>query len=568
MDVTETHTNLLCFGASTGTITINVTGGVTGASGYTFSWTGPNGFSATTQNLSNIPAGNYTLTVTDASGCTRIIAITLIQPSEIIIVPTTTPISCYGANDATLTLAITGGVGPYQAEWDNFASGTYQENLAAGTYGITVTDGNNCTKTINVVIPEAPIFTINPVHQNISCHGANDGSIVLNFVGGQAPITLIWSDGSTSGTSRHNLPPGIYTVTITDSKPCVITRTFVITEPQPLVLSGSVTHANDCNNTMSGAVNLLVSGGMPPFTYAWSNGATTEDLSGITSGNYSVTVTDANGCTNFKQFTVTRPQPLQVSVANDISFNCDTDFVRQVNTATASGGVLPYQYTWSAGTVSGANGQIMSTNNNGMVTVTVTDGMGCTAAHTFEIDTQQLGDASYGVASYAYSTYGLYSIVDPIQFTNTSSGDYISVAWDFGDGVVSTENDPVHVYQREGNYTVTQTVTYPYGCVERNTFLLVIDKGYDIMIPTGFTPNGDGTNDLYNAQHRGLKKLEMSIYDTWGSLIYSEQGETLRGWDGTLNGRPAENGNYVYKFTATTFYGHTLDFTAPFTLLK
>jgi gliding motility-associated-like protein len=104
--------------------------------------------------------------------------------------------------------------------------------------------------------------------------------------------------------------------------------------------------------------------------------------------------------------------------------------------------------------------------------------------------------------------------------------------------------------------------------VERNTFLLVIDKGYDIMIPTGFTPNGDGTNDLYNAQHRGLKKLEMSIYDTWGSLIYSEQGETLRGWDGTLNGRPAENGNYVYKFTATTFYGHTLDFTAPFTLLK
>lgn len=568
MVVTETHTNLLCFGASTGSIITNVSGGVPGTSGYAYLWTGPNGFTATTQNLSNVAAGAYTLVVTDSSGCTKSITVTLTQPTEIIITATTTPISCYGANDATITLAISGGVGPYQAAWDNFASGTFQQNLAAGTYQITVTDGNNCPKIISVVIPEAPIFTINPVHRNISCHGANDGSIVLNFVGGQAPITLVWSDGSTSGTSRHNLPPGVYTVTITDSKPCVITRTFVITEPQPLLLSGTVTHANDCNNAMSGAVNLLVSGGMPPFTYAWSNGATTEDLIGITSGNYSVTVTDANGCTNFRQFTVTRPQPLEVSVTNDISFDCATDFVRQVNTATASGGVLPYHYAWSAGTVSGANGQTMSTNNNGMVTVTVTDGMGCTAAHTFEIDTQQLGDASFGVASYAFDTYGIYSIVDPIQFTNTSTGDYISVAWDFGDGAVSTENNPVHAYQREGQYIVTQTVTYPYSCVERNTFIMVIEKGYDVMIPTGFTPNGDGVNDQFIALHRGLKSIEIKVYDTWGSMIYYEKGETLHGWDGKVNGVESENGNYYYNVTGETFYGHTVNFEGPCTLIK
>lgn len=568
MAVTETHTNLLCFGASTGSITTNVSGGVPGTSGYVYSWSGPNGFTATTQSLTNVAAGAYTLVVTDSSGCTKSITVTLTQPTEILITATTTPISCYGANDATITLGISGGVVPYQAAWDNFATGTFQQNLAAGTYQITVTDGNNCPKIISVVIPEAPIFTINPVHRNISCHGANDGSIVLNFVGGQAPITLVWSDGSTSGTSRHNLPPGVYSVTITDSKPCVITRTFVITEPQPLLLSGTVTHADDCNNAMSGAVNLLVSGGMPPFTYAWSNGATTEDLTGITSGNYSVTVTDANGCTNFRQFTVTRPQPLEVNVTNDISFDCATDFVRQVNTATASGGVLPYHYVWSAGTVSGANGQIMTTNNNGMVTITVTDGMGCIAAHTFEIDTQHLGDAHFGVASYSFETYGLYSIVDPIQFTNTSTGDYISVAWDFGDGAVSTENDPVHSYQREGQYMVTQTVTYPYGCVERNTFIMVIEKGYDVMIPTGFTPNGDGVNDQFIALHRGLKSIEIKVYDTWGSMIYYEKGETLHGWDGKVNGVESENGNYYYNIAAETFYGHTVKFEGPCTLIK
>ena len=134
----------------------------------------------------------YTVVPKLANGCQgNPFTITLSINPQINIAVTTTPITCYGANDASITLNVTGGTGPYQAQWDNLATGFYQNNLAAGDYTILITDSVGCTKTIVVNIPEAPIFTINPVVVNISCYGANDGSINLNLVGGIAPINLI-----------------------------------------------------------------------------------------------------------------------------------------------------------------------------------------------------------------------------------------------------------------------------------------------------------------------------------------------------------------------------------------
>jgi gliding motility-associated-like protein len=571
LSITETHANILCFGAATGAISISVAGGVpvpAAPDGYNFSWAGPNGFAATTKDISNLFAGTYTLTVTDNSGCNSTIQVTITQSPEIIITAATTPITCYGANNASITLTVSGGVGPYTAAWSNLATGLFQDNLSAGNYTITITDALNCTRNITVNIPEAPIFTVTPVVTQITCNGANNGSINLNLVGGIAPVTLTWSDGSTAGTTRNNLGPGIYTATILDGTPCQIVRTFTIVEPQLLTVGANVTHANDCNDTASGAIDLIVAGGSPPYTFTWTNGATTEDLTGITNGNYAVTVTDANGCINNRQFVINRPAPLELNVTSEINFNCAAATVRQRNTATASGGVPPFQYTWSTGIISGQYGQFMETSQNGTLTVTAIDATGCTVSQDFVVDTQQLGNGSFNASSYAFITYGLYSIIDPIQFVNTSTGDFIEVAWDFGDGSVSNEENPVHSYLREGTYTVTQTVTYPYGCVDTTTITLVIEKGYDVMIPNAFTPNADGTNDFFNAQHRGLKSIELMVYDTWGSMIYSEKGETLRGWDGYQNGKESENGNYVYRILAETFYGHVIEYNGPFTLIK
>lgn len=559
------QTNVLCFGAATGAITVNVGGGTPT---YNFAWTGPNGFVSANQNLTNIPAGTYNLLVTDDAGCTQNLTVTITQPAEIIITANKTDITCFGANNASITVSVTGGNAPYQIGWSNLGTGFFQDNLPAGNYTITITDASNCVKVLTVNIPEAPIFDINPVVTNVSCFGANDGSINLNFVGGIAPITLVWSDGATSGTTRNNLGLGTYTVTITDSKPCVITETFTIVEPQSLILSANIINAFDCNVANSGAINLLVSGGTAPFTYNWSNGATTEDLTNLPAGNYQVTVTDARGCSQTASYSINRQPPIVITVDTETIADCDAEEVKQVFEAQVTGGVPPYQLTWSSGTVSGANNEFMETTQSGTVILNVTDGQGCTANYTFNVDVPTIGDTSFTQDSFAFNAFGTHSINDPIQFTNTSTGDYESLVWNFGDGILSSEENPTHTYTREGSYVVTLTVVYPFGCTYVHTITLIIDKGYKMIMPTGFTPNGDAINDTFTPVFLGMTSIEMSIYDTWGEMIYFEKGESIRGWDGQVKGRDAENGNYFFKVIAIPFYGGEVKQDGPFTLIK
>lgn len=561
------QTDVLCFGYATGAITVDVVGGTLP---YTFAWAGPNGFSSPNQNLTAIPAGTYNLKVTDASGCSVNLspAVTITQNPEIVITATTTPIICYGGNDASIRLAVSGGVGDYDIQWSNLASGDFQDNLSAGDYVITVTDDLGCPKTVTVTITEPPVFKVDHIVKPISCFGENDASINLSLLGGISPVSVVWNDGSTAGLTRNNLGPGTYIATITDGKPCTITEPFVIIEPQTLVLSANVTEALNCDNANSGAINLLVSGGTSPYTYAWSNGATTEDLINVPAGNYSVTVTDARGCTKSIQKSINRPLPLVIGVETKTEFNCDTKYVKQTFVAQASGGVPPYQYVWSSGTISGANNEMMTSNQNGTVILNVTDNLGCPANYSFNVEIPILGSPSFDLTSFGFTTYGIYSIIDPIQFTNTATGDFINISWDFGDGSVSNELNPIHFYTKEGSYVVTQTVTYPLGCIYTNKITLAVTKGYELLIPNAFTPNTDGINETFRPVFKGLKSLQLDVYDTWGELIYTEEGETLRGWNGELKGRESENGNYYYKVSTITFYGTIINEHGPFVLIK
>ncbi|MBA0884210.1 PKD domain-containing protein [Flavobacterium undicola] len=561
-------TDVICFGDATAAINVNVSGGVPSVSGYNFAWTGPNGFTSSTQNLSGIVAGTYNVVVTDSQSCSKNLTVTISQSTEIKITYSTTAILCYGANNASITATISGGIPPYQYTWSNLATTLNQTNLSAGDYTILVTDNAGCKKSQTITIPDAPIFTVNPIKKDISCFGAHDGSIALNLVGGKAPITLVWSDGSTSGLTRNNLGAGTYTATISDGTPCQIVRTFVIQEPQLLVLSANVTNAFDCDIANSGAINLLVSGGTAPFTYSWSNGATTEDLVNVPAGNYLVTVTDARGCVKTAQYSLNRPPPIVIGVTTKTDVNCDTKEVKQNFTAQVSGGLPPYQLSWSSGVVSGANNEMMSTNQNGTIVLDVTDALGCKANYSFNVNIPSLGSPSFTTNSFGFSTYGFYSIEDPVQFTNTATDGFIAISWDFSDGSFSNEINPVHIFKKEGSYIVNQRVTYPLGCVYNYMVKLEIKKGYNLIHPTAFTPNNDGVNDYFAPFFKGLTTIVFDVYDTWGGLVYSETGETIKGWDGRIKDQNAENGNYYFKVTAKTFYGATIKDQGAFVLIK
>ncbi|SEQ42837.1 gliding motility-associated C-terminal domain-containing protein [Hyunsoonleella jejuensis] len=570
----NTQVDVICFGEATGEINVNITGGrpfeiSPGVFDYAYNWTGPNGFASTNQNLTGLFAGTYNVTVTDRSNCTDTLEVIIDQTDEIIIDITATEIECYNDNDASITIdTISGGNGPYTIAWSNLGSGPVQNNLSPGTYVITVTDATDCIKEATVVIDAPPIFRITPEVTNVSCFGANDARIVLNLEGGIEPIDLNWDDDPTAGVERNNLGPGTYTVTITDGKPCVITETFVITEPAAVNISGTKTDALDCADANSGAINAIITGGTQPLTYSWSNGANTEDLNNIPPGDYTLTVTDANNCEISDTFTINRFEPLEVAVETDTSFDCDAKTVDQSFIAQPSGGVPPYQISWSSGTVSGANNEIMQTNVNGLVVIDVTDSIGCSISFSYNVAIPELGDPNFTLTSEAITNFGFYSIEDPIQFTNTSSGNYVGMSWDFGDGNFSSEENPIHTYKTVGTYIVTQTVIYPFDCVYTRTLTLNIQKGYSLIVPNAFTPNDDALNDYFLPSQIALSNMKFEIYDTWGSMVYSEEGESLRGWDGKIKGSNAENGNYYYTFSGDTFYGETITSKGVVVLIK
>ncbi|WP_178984077.1 PKD domain-containing protein [Winogradskyella helgolandensis] len=562
----DSKTDVLCFGNATGIISVNVIGGRTD---YTYAWTGPNSFSSTNQNIDTLIAGIYNLTVTDNSGCTDTLEVEILQNDQIDIDLSVSQIVCYGDNDGSILInSISGGVAPYTIAWSNLGTGYSQTDLSGGTYTITITDAENCERQFPVVIDEPPVFLIDPEVTQMSCAGENDASITLNFVGGLDPVTLIWDDDATAGTERNNLAPGTYTVTITDGVPCVIQESFTIHNILPLALSTTITNALECEDANSGAINLIIEGGTPPFNVVWSNGEITEDLSNVPPNTYVATVTDANGCTIEGSWEVTRFEPLVLNVEEQVDVNCEARTIEQTFIAVASGGVPPFQYNWSSGTVSGANNEFMTTDENGLVILDVTDSFGCSINYTFNVELTTLGDADFDTTSYGYLNYGIYAIQDPIEFINEATGHYETILWDFGDGSFSGEENPIHTYFTPGSYVVKQTVTYPYGCVYEKTITLIIEEGYKLIMPDAFTPNDDGINDFFGPVFIGLNSLEMNVYDTWGSLIYNETGDSIRGWDGKVKDEEAENGNYYYTFTAKTFYGNEIKKHGAFVFIR
>ncbi len=446
-----------CAGDNNGSISVTVTGGTKvevepGVLDYLYNWIGPNGFVSASKDITALYSGNYQLSVTDNSGCSTLFTTEITEPESIKAEVITTPITCYGADNASIKLDISGGVPPYIAEWDNLASGFYQQNLSAKDYVITITDANQCVKTVKVTIPEAPVFRINPVVKQISCHGANDGSIKLNIEGGQGKVKLTWSDNSTSGNERNNIGPGTYTVIISDAKPCEIIHTFIIVEPQQLNVSAQVTDALDCNDTKSGSIDLTVTGGTPPYTYQWSNTSNTEDLENVQAGKYFVSVTDFNGCSKMLEYEIRRPVPLSVSVEQESRFNCSAGELQLVSSAHVSGGVPPYRYDWSTGKVSGSNGEIMTTSDNGLVALTITDALGCTTGYSFNVDLKAPG-FNYHLLDCNNRTYQ-FKVVNP-----EALGSNISYFWNFGDGNTSVEVNPIHTFASPGSYQVRFTIT-------------------------------------------------------------------------------------------------------------
>src|SRR5690606_31602302 len=365
-----------CNGKNDGSATVAPSGGV---APYTVLWS-DNTVGPTHPNLA---PGSYSVDIRDANGCLLTETFTVTEPAVLATTVTSqTNVSVYGGNDGAATISVTGGTAPYTYSWSpSGGTGASASNLVAGTYTVTVTDANGCKTTQTVAITQPPVpYEIELVSQtDITCNGANDGSITVKVNGGAPPYTYSWTPAAGNSASISNLSAGVYTLTVTDALNDTVTDTYTITEPA--VLSGtigSVTNVN-CNGASDGSATVTAAGGTAPYTYMWSNGMTTATANNLTAGNYSVTITDDNGCTTTSSIAITEPAALVVTgTSTDISCFGQNDGSASV---TVSGGATPYTYLWS----NAQTGTSISGLSGGTYTVTVTDGNGCSQTESFTI---------------------------------------------------------------------------------------------------------------------------------------------------------------------------------------
>ncbi|MDR3653106.1 MAG: PKD domain-containing protein [Paludibacter sp.] len=450
---------------------ISPAGSVTGASAQASSQTS---ISQTLTNTTSTAATVvYTVTPVSGSGCAGNVFGVIVTVD-----PTINPnvavknISCFGSVDGILQANVTGGVPPYSILWTGPSGFTSTDsiitNLYAGNYNLTVTDSRGCNVSNSYTIVEpAEIRITTDVHKNVTFFGADNAYIGITITGGTQPYHYNWTkNGLPFSTSEdlNNIGPGSYEVVVSDTNNCGPKVAYYnVTVPAELIVS-LVSKTNIyCNGYSNGAISVDVVGGTPfeispgVFDYAYSwigpNGfsSTSKDLTNLVAGMYLLTVTDNSGFSKLLIVTLTEPSKINIDVTSVPKLDCTTGGISETSTAVVTGGTPPYTISWSTGTVSGLNNEIMNTNQSGNVTVQVTDSIGCSNTTNFNLTMPTLG-IDFKVLDCDSHLYNFNALI-PDSLTA------YTYLWDFGDGVTDTNKTVNHTFANPGNYNVRLTIT-------------------------------------------------------------------------------------------------------------
>ena len=378
-----------CFGFEDGEAEVIASGG---DGTYSYSWN--SNPIQTTARATDLPAGTYEVTVTDGEGCQKILSVTILQPTVITNVMTSSDATSIGGTEGQATANPDGGTPDYNYIWTPTAQTTQTaSNLSEGMYYVTILDDNGCIKLDSVFINQPPCnnFILAVDQSNISCSGSTDGSASVLIAHGTPPYSIEWrTDGgaivANDVLAVSDLSAGSYVVEVEDASNCITFKTFDITEPSPLSIGLARTNVS-CNGAADGTIDLTVSGGTFPYTFEWFVGtrliATTEDLVNLAPNTYSVRVTDANGCRVEGSIGVSQPSVLLASLSvEDITCFGLTNGKAE---ATVSGGVLPYSVSWTGPNSFSSSDLEIEDLEDGLYSFQVTDGNLCDLTLPLEI---------------------------------------------------------------------------------------------------------------------------------------------------------------------------------------
>ena len=468
VSVSSSQTNVSCNGGSNGTAAVSVSGG---AGGYTYSWSPSGGTNATATGLA---AGNYTVTVTDANTCSSQKSITIIQPPVLNASSSQTNVSCNGGSNGAATASVSGGVGSYTYSWSpSGGTAATATGLSVGNYTVTITDANSCTIQKNFTITQPTVLTASLSQTNVSCNGGSNGTATASVSGGAGSYSYSWSPSGGTNATATGLSAGNYTVTITDGNSCSIQKNFTLTQPDPLTVASSQTNVS-CSGGSNGTAAASVSGGAGDYTYSWSpSGGTAATASGLSAGNYTVTISDATACSIQKNFTITEPNALSAaSSQTNVSCNGGSNGTA---TVSVSGGTGSYTYSWSP---SGGTAATASGLSPGSYIVTITDANFCSMQKNFTITEPAILTAISSIDNELSFNGASDGAVKVTVSGGTSNYTYL---WNTGATTSSLTGLPTGIY--------TCTITDANGCGASTSVQLVAP----LAVPVAFDVTGGGT---------------------------------------------------------------------------
>lgn len=502
---------------------------------YLWSFSGGTPSTSTNQNPANISfngTGTYNVKVVIETPCGK----DSVEKNNYITVhgipATINPVSnvtCNGYNDGTAN--VNAPAGQYNFSWSNGQTSSTATGLSAGTYSVTVSENNGCSTTFTTIITQPlPLILTTAINDSISCNGYNDGTVIASCSGGTPTYNYLWSNNQTN-TIATSLSTGLYNVIVTDENGCTITGSIQISDPQALVVSiaPNVPVCEGQTVTLSASSN----GGSPAYLYNWSNGSTFAMVSVTPSSNttYSLEVTDKNGC-SASAITNIEVNPLpEVIFASDETEGCAPLCISFINTSPTS---LNSSWQFGNGSSSGSEQTTTCFNTAGQynTTLTVTDANGCSNTKTENNYITVYPNPSAAFTANSNPT----DINIPVVFTDQST-DATKWNWTFGD-VVNTTSSAQHPsisYSDSGYYRVILIVENSYGCVDTTEQLIRVQPEFSLYAPNSFTPNNDGTNDLFKPKGTGIDytNYELYIFDRWGNKIFFTDNPE-KGWNGCV----------------------------------
>ncbi|HNW96895.1 MAG TPA: PKD domain-containing protein [Bacteroidales bacterium] len=548
-------------GINNGTITITPN---VGTAPFTYTWsTNP---TQTTQTAAGLVNGIYTVTITDANGCSSSISGVVygISQQEMQLTCSVDSVSCFGGNDGSIAVTACGGTLPYTYQWNTVPVQTTSiaDNLPAGIYTVTVTDFNDSTKTatINLFQPSQLQLTVSA--DSVTCYGQSDGSATVVVNGGTPPYNFIWNTSPPQiATTATGVSAGSYTVTVTDNNGCMANATVVVCQPTMLYVS-LISENVQCDSVCNGIVNAIVAGGTPPYNYNWSNSVSSASIAGLCPGSYTITVTDANGCSYVDSTTVGTSNHVEASfyatpASGNIPLNVSFYFMGSVSSSNT--------YYWDFGDGNTSNianpSHTYTVADNYKVELTVSNG-NCSSTYHIFIDA---GNTS------CYAMYSIYpdtATLHHYYIVNMTNGvQPIKYLWSWGDGTHDTIPYPSHTYNAAGNYLICLAITDSNGCTSTYCDSSIINKSINTIISVDVIPSDNSgiieheIFDTFNifpnpakdkieillSENLILRNNKIEIYDVVGNLTLCKR---LEGKNTIINIANLTKGLYYVKLSS------------------